>query len=46
MVTVVIPVCNRENTILRAVNNVLWQIYKNIEVIVVDDGSIDATRRL
>ncbi len=43
MVTVIIPVFNREDTISRAVNSVLQQKYKNIEVIIVDDCSNDST---
>ena len=45
-VSVVIPAYNHENYILAAVNSVLVQSYKNIELIVIDDGSTDDTGRI
>jgi glycosyltransferase involved in cell wall biosynthesis len=43
LVTVLIPACNAERTIGRALDCALAQDYPATEIIVVDDGSIDAT---
>lgn len=43
MLSVVIPAYNVENYIERCVNSVLNQKLKNIEIIVIDDGSMDKT---
>jgi glycosyltransferase involved in cell wall biosynthesis len=43
LVSIIIPVYNREDTILRAVESVCNQTYSNIEIIVVDDASTDST---
>ncbi|WP_161494501.1 glycosyltransferase family 2 protein [Marinobacter salexigens] len=43
LITVYIPTYNRVSLLQRAVDSVLLQTYKNIEVIVVDDQSTDST---
>jgi glycosyltransferase involved in cell wall biosynthesis len=45
-VGVIIPVYNGEKFIKEAINSVLNQTYKNLEIICVDDGSTDNTRAL
>lgn len=45
-VSIILPVFNGRDTILRAVNSVLAQTHQNLELIVVDDGSTDDTLAL
>jgi glycosyltransferase involved in cell wall biosynthesis len=45
-ISVIIPVYNGEKTIKFTIESVLNQSYANLEIIVVDDGSIDSTLKL
>lgn len=44
--TVIMPVYNRGDCVLQAVNSVLAQTYSNFELVVIDDGSTDNTQEL
>lgn len=45
-ISVIIPSYNRKEFINKAVESVLNQTYKNVEIIIIDDGSTDGTYEL
>ena len=45
-VSVIVPVYNGEDYISKCINKLLNQTYKNIEVIVINDGSTDNTEKI
>ena len=45
-VSVIVPVYNAENVIERCVNSILNQEFKDLELILIDDGSKDRSAEL
>ncbi len=43
LVSITVPVYNGDKTIARCINSLLSQSYKNLEIIVINDGSTDHT---
>lgn len=46
LISVVIPVYNGEKYIEKTINSILKQEYKNIEILVINDGSVDDTAQV
>lgn len=46
MVSTIIPVYNRKILLIEAVNSVFSQTHKNVEIIIINDGSNDQTTKL
>jgi glycosyltransferase involved in cell wall biosynthesis len=46
LISVIIPTHNRSSTLRRALDSVFLQTFRDFEVIVVDDGSIDNTKSI
>ena len=44
LITIIIPIYNREQTLERCLCSVLRQTYSHLEIITVDDGSTDHSR--
>ena len=46
LVTIIVPVYNVEKYIYECVDSLIKQTYKNIEIILIDDGSTDETAEI
>lgn len=45
-VSIIIPVYNEESYIMQSLESVMNQTYKNLEIIVIDDGSTDQSMQI
>ena len=40
-ISIIVPVYNAEKTLIKCVKSILQQTYKNLEIILINDGSSD-----
>lgn len=45
-IAIIVPIYNSEKYLSRCINSILIQTYKNLEIILVDDGSTDTSKKL
>ena len=45
-ISIVMPTYNNEKTIGNSIRSILQQNYSNWELIIVDDGSVDKTKKI
>ena len=46
LVSVIVPIYNKEKTIIRCVESIINQTYTNLEILLIDDGSTDSSAEL
>ncbi len=46
MISVIVPVYNAQSTVQRCIDSILSQTYRDIELLLIDDGSDDDTPRI
>lgn len=45
-VSIIIPVYNAEKTLCRCLDSLVVQTYEDVEIILVNDGSVDSSRNI
>lgn len=46
LISIIVPVFNNENYLCECINSIISQTYKNWELILVDDGSTDSSKKI